>query len=76
MWKVASTSFKGEYFTEYSNLLVADFQRCKHASGSCKEPEPMASTTGVSETTACPLSSVADDPSTLPSTTSAPPSSQ
>ena len=76
MRKVASTSFKGEYFTEYSNLLVADFQRCEHASGSCKEPEPMASTSGVSEITACPLSSVADDPSALPPTTSASPSSQ
>ena len=41
-----------------------------------KEPEPVQSTSGVSEIAACPPSSIADDPSALPSPTSSPSSSQ
>ena len=43
---------------------------------SSKEPEPVSSTSGVSEIAACPPSPVADDPSVLPSSTSSPSSSQ
>ena len=41
-----------------------------------KEPEPVPSTSGMSEIAACPPSPVADDPSALPSPTSSPSSSQ
>ena len=41
-----------------------------------KEPEPVPSTSGVSEIAACPPSPIADDPSALPSPTSSPSSSQ
>ena len=41
-----------------------------------KEPEPVPSTSGVSEIAACPPSPIADDPSVLPSPTSFPSSSQ
>ena len=41
-----------------------------------KEPEPMPSTSGVSEIAACPLSPTADDPLALPSPTSSPSFSQ
>ena len=41
-----------------------------------KEPEPVPSTSGVSEIAACPLSPIADYPSALPSPTSSPSSSQ
>ena len=40
---------------------------------SSKEPEPVPSTSGMSETAACPPSPVADDPSALPSPTVLPP---
>ena len=43
---------------------------------SSKEPEPVPSTSCVSETTACPPSPIAEDPSALPSPTSSPSSSQ
>ena len=41
-----------------------------------KEPDPVPSTSGVSEIAACPPSPIADDPSALPSPTSSPSSSQ
>ena len=43
---------------------------------SSKEPEPVPSTSGVSEIAARPPSPIADDPSALPSPTSSPSSSQ
>ena len=43
---------------------------------SSKEPEPVPSTSGVSETGAYPPSPIADDPSALPSPTSSPSSCQ
>ena len=43
---------------------------------SSKEPEPVPSTSGMSETAACPPSPIADDPSGLPSPTSSHSSSQ
>ena len=43
---------------------------------SSKEPEPVPSTSGVSEITTFPPSLIADDPSALPSPTSSPSSSQ
>ena len=43
---------------------------------SSTEPEPVPSMSGMSETAACPLSPIADDPSALPSPTSSPSSSQ
>ena len=43
---------------------------------SSKEPEPVPSTSGMSDIAACPLSPIADDPSALPSPTSSPSSSQ
>ena len=43
---------------------------------SSKEPEPVPSTSGVSEIAACPPSPIANDPSALPSPTSSPFSSQ
>ena len=42
---------------QHTNLQVVDCQRCKCASGSSKEPEPMPPTSGVSETAVCPPSS-------------------
>ena len=42
---------------------------------SSKEPEPVPSTSGMSEIAACPLSPTADNPSPLPSPTSSPSSS-
>ena len=52
---------------------VVKFQRCEHASGSRKGPEPVPSTSGESETAACPQSPAADDPSSLPFPTASPP---
>ena len=43
---------------------------------SSKEPEPVSSTSGLSEIAACPPSPGADDPSVLPSSTSSPSSGQ
>ena len=43
---------------------------------SSKEPEPVPSTSGMSEIAACPLSPISDDPSALPSPASSPSSSQ
>ncbi|XP_057400637.1 deoxyuridine 5'-triphosphate nucleotidohydrolase, mitochondrial isoform X4 [Balaenoptera acutorostrata] len=43
---------------------------------SSKEPEPLPSTSGVSEIASCPPSPIADDPSALPSPTSSPSSNQ
>ena len=51
----------------HANLQVANFQRCKCASGSSREPDPVPPTSGVSETAARPLPPVSDDPSSLPS---------
>ena len=56
-------------------LKVVNFQRCEHASGSNKEPEPEPSTSGVSEI-ACPPSPIAEDASALPSPVPLPSSSQ
>ena len=53
----------------------SNFQRYELASGSIRKPEPVPSTSGVSEIVACPLSPIADDPSALPSPTSSPSSS-
>ena len=47
-----------------------------HSIESSKEPESVPSTSGVSETAACPPSPIADDPSALPSPTSSPSSRQ
>ena len=52
------------------------FMTWEMARGSSKEPEPVPSTSGMSEIAACPLSPIADDPSALPSPTSSPSSSQ
>ena len=60
----------------HMKLQVVNFQRCKRASGSSKEPEPLPSTSGMSEIAAWPLSPIADNPSALPSPTSSPSSSQ
>ena len=43
---------------------------------SSKEPEPVPSASGMSETTACSSSPIADDPSALPSPTPSPSSGQ
>ena len=43
---------------------------------SSKSPEPVPSTSGTSETAACPPSPIADDPSALPSPAFSPSSSQ
>ena len=43
---------------------------------SSKEPEPVASTSGMSKTAVCPLSPIADDPSTITSSTFSPSSNQ
>ena len=56
-------------------LKVVNFQRCEHASGSNKEPEPVPSTSGVSEI-ACPQSPIGEDASALPSPVPLPFSSQ
>ena len=58
------------------NLQVASFQRWELASDSRKEPEPVPSTSGMSEIAACPASPIADDPSSLPPPSSSPSSSQ
>ena len=60
----------------HTNLQAANFQRCERASGSSKEPQPVPSTSGVSEIAACPPSPIADDLSALPFPTSSPSSSQ
>ena len=71
----------------HTNLQVMSFQRWDHISLDCfskradriessKEPEPVPSTSGVSEIAACPLSPVADDPSALSFPTSSPSSRQ
>ena len=57
------------------NLQVVKFQIFECASDSSKEQELVPSVSGMSETAACPLSPVADDPSALPSPTSFPSSS-
>ena len=58
------------------NLHVVNFERCKHVSGSSKEPGPVPSMSGMSEIAACPLSPIADNPKALPSPASSPSSSQ
>ena len=55
--------------------LDSFFKRADRTESS-KEPEPVPSTSGVSEIAACPPSPIADDPSALPSPTSSPSSSQ
>ena len=75
----------------HMNLQVVNFQRCERATTqtsldhfvksvdrieSSKEPEPVPSTSGMSEIATCPPSTTADDPSALPSPTSSPSSSQ
>ena len=68
----------------YENLQVANFQRCECTPLDCffrrvdriessKEPEPVPSTSGVSDIAACPPSPIADYPSALPSPISSPP---
>ena len=57
-------------------LQLEDFQRRKRASGASKGPEPVPSTSDVSESAACHVSPIADHPSALPSPTSSPSSSQ
>ena len=57
----------------HMNFQVANFQRCERAFA-C--PEPVPSTSGVSEVAACPPSPIADHLSALPSPTSSPSSSQ
>ena len=47
-----------------------------HRIESSKEPEPVPSTSGMSEIAVCPPSPIADDPSALTSPTSSPSSSQ
>ena len=59
----------------HANLHGVNFQRCERASGSWKEPEPVLSTSSMSEIAACPLSPIADDPSALPPPISSPSSS-
>ena len=54
----------------HTNLQVANFQRWDCAPGSSNEWEPVLSTSGLSDTTARPLSPAADDPAALPSPTS------
>ena len=60
----------------HTNLQVGNFQRCKPASLYVQGPEPVPSTSGMSEIAARPPSPIADDPSALPSPTSSPSSSQ
>ena len=57
-------------------LQAVNFQSCKHASSSSKEPEPAPSVAGLSEIVACLPSLIVDDPSALASPTSSPSSSQ
>ena len=59
----------------YPDTTGSFFKRVDRTESS-KEPEPVPSTSGVSEIAACPPSSTADHPSALPSPTSSPPSSQ
>ena len=59
-----------------TSLQVANLQKYEHACGSNKEPEPVPSTTGVSEIAACPPSPITNDPSAPPSPTSSLSSSQ
>ena len=51
-------------------------QRYERLSGSSQRGTSLPSVSGVSDTVACPLSSIADDPSALPSPASSPSSSQ
>ena len=51
-------TFLNRVSTLHMNLQVVNFQRCKCASGSSKEPEPVPSMSGVSEIAACPLSPI------------------
>ena len=48
------------------NLQVVNFQRWEHTFGSSKEPEPVPSASGMSETAADPQPPVADGASALP----------
>ena len=57
-------------------LQVVNFQSCKHASSSSKEPEPVPSVSGLSEIVACLPALIVDHPSALPSLISSPSSSQ
>ena len=59
----------------YQTSLDRSFNRVNRTESS-KEPEPMPSTSGMSDAAACPPSPAADDPSALPSPTSSPSSSQ
>ena len=52
------------------------FSKKVHSIETSKEPEPVPSTLGMNEITACPPSPIADDPSSLPFPTSSPSSSQ
>ena len=67
---------KGTVSPLHTNLQVVNFQRYERSSGSSKEPEPVPSTSGMSEIAACPPSPIADYPSALPSPTSSPSSIQ
>ena len=57
--------------SHHTDITGSFFRRVDRIESS-KEPEP----SGVSEIAACPLSSIADNPSALPSLTSSPPCSQ
>ena len=46
------------------------FSKKVHSIETSKEPEPVPSTSGMSEIAACPPAPIADDPSALPSPTS------
>ena len=77
LWdNIKSTNIRNAVSPLHMNFQVANFQRCEHASGSTKEPEPVPSMSGMSETAAYPPSPIADNPSDLPSPTSSPSSSQ
>ena len=66
---------KKELRATTQTLLDRFFKRVDRIESS-KEPEPVPSTSGVSEIATCPPSPIADDPSALPSPTYSPSFSQ
>ena len=60
----------------YMNLQVVNSQGYEHVSLSSKEPEPVSSTSGMSEIGACPPLLIADATSALPFSISSPSSNQ
>ena len=73
--KAKSSSDVAMNNTDYPDITGSVFQEAERIESS-KEPYPVSSASGMSEIAACPLSSIADDPSALPSPTSSPSSSQ